>query len=231
MEVKFNYTKEDLFHARLAGLGESPAVKVRRVVFILIPLLVMLVLAICLHRFFQVEGANVYLIPGVLLGLAVLYIAIVISNRRHRARIEIEHKLKTDSSMLGDYTIDIQDPGLKVVHNGEMFWPWENIQNILANGDYCHIQTLDGKEVVVVADKIGGDTAFQVFVKLCVTLHYFQPRLEKSQPPPRHKINLDPWSLLWKTHKLRTDDGVELKMAEPKEPADRRDRKAGNKAT
>jgi hypothetical protein len=229
MEVKFNYTKEDLFHARLAGLGESPAVKVRRVVFILLPLLILLVLAICLHRLFLVEGANNYLIPGVLLGFAVLYIVIVVTNRRHRARIEIEDKLKTDASVLGDYTIDIQDPGLKVVHNGEMFWPWENIQNILADGDYCHIQTLDGKEVVVVADKIGGDTAFQVFVKLCVTLHYFQPRLDKSRP--RHKVNLDPWSLLWKPHKIKTEEGIQLKMTETKEEAGRRARKAGNKAT
>jgi len=229
MEVKFNFTKEDLFHARLAGLGESPAVKVRRVVFILMPLLVMLVLAIFAHHLFQVEGANIYLIPGVLLGFAMLYIVIVISNRRHRARKEIEHKLKTDSSMLGDYTIDIQDPGLSVAHNGEMFWPWESIQDILANGDYCHIQTLDGKEVVVVADKIGGDTAFQVFVKLCVTLHYFQPRLDKSRP--RHKVNLDAWSLVWKTHKIKTEDGVQLKMAEPKEPTDRRVRNTGNKST
>ena len=229
MEVKFNFTKEDLFHARLAGLGESPAVKVRRVVFILMPLLVMLVLAIFAHHLFQVEGANIYLIPGVLLGFAMLYIVIVISNRRHRARKEIEHKLKTDSSMLGDYTIDIQDPGLSVVHNEKMFWPWENIRSILANGDYCHIQTLDGKEVVVVADKIGGDTAFQVFVKLCVTLHYFQPRLDKSRP--RHKVNLDAWSLVWKTHKIKTEDGVQLKMAEPKEPTDRRVRNTGNKST
>jgi hypothetical protein len=227
MEVKFIFTKEDLLQARLAGLGESPAVKIRRVVFILLPLLVMLVLAIVLHRLFQVEGENNYLIPGVLLGFAVLYIVIVITNRRHRARIEIENKLKTDASALGDYTIDIQDPGLKVTHNGEMFWPWENIQAILANGDYCHIQTQDGKEVVVAAEKIGGDTAFQVFVKLCVTLHYFQPRLDKSRP--KHKVNLDPWSILWKPHKLKTDDGIQLKMAEPKEPANRRIRKPGNK--
>jgi hypothetical protein len=227
VKVNFNYSKEDLFHARLAGLGESPAVKVRRVVFILMPLLILLVLAIFLHRLFRVEGANNYLIPGVLLGFAMLYIVIVISNRRHRARIEIEGKLKTDSSMLGDYTIDIQDPGLSVTHNGEMFWPWENIQSILANGDYCHIQTLDGKEVVIVADKIGGDTAFQVFVKLSVTLHYFQPHLDKSRP--RRKVNLDPWSILWKTHKIKTEDGTQLKMAETKEQADRRVRKAGNK--
>ena len=229
MEAKFNYTKEDLFHARLAGLGESPAVKIRRIVFILMPLLIMLVLAIGLRRFFRVEGANDYLVPGVLLGFAMLYIVIVISNRRHRARKEIEDKLRTDSSLLGDYTIDIQDPGLSVTHNGEMFWPWENIQSILANGDYCHIQTLDGKEVVIVADKIGGDTAFQVFVKLCVTLHYFQPRLDKSRP--KRKLNLDAWNLVWKTHKLKTEDGIQLKMAETKEPADRRVRKAGNKAT
>jgi len=229
MEVKFNYTKEDLFHARLAGLGESPAVKVRRVVFILMPLLVMLVLAIFLHHLFHVEGANTYLIPGVLLGFAMLYIVIVISNRRHRARKEIEDMLKTDSSMLGYYTIDIQDPGLSVAHNGEMFWPWESIQSILANGDYCHIQTLDGKEVIIVADKIGGDTAFQVFVKLCVTLHYFQPRLDKSRP--KRKVNLDAWGILWKTHKIKTGDGIQLKMAETKEQTDRRVRKAGNKAT
>ncbi len=229
MEVKFNYTEEDLFHARLAGLGESPAVKVRRFVFILMPLLVMLVLAIFLHHLFQVQGANTYLIPGVLLGFALLYIVIVISNRRRWARIEIEDKLKTDSSMLGDYTIDIQDPGLSVAHNGEMFWPWESIQSILANGDYCHIQTLDGKEVVVVADKIGGDTAFRVFVKLSVTLHYFQPRLEK--PRPKHKVNLNPWSILWKPHKIKTEDGIQLKMAETKEPTARRVRKAENKST
>jgi hypothetical protein len=227
MEVKFNFTKEDLFRARLAGLGESPAVKVRRVVFILLPLLVLLVLAIFVHRLFQVEGENNYLVPGVLLGFAALYIVIVISNRRYRARKEIEEKLKTDARALGEYTIDIQDPGLKVVHNGEMFWPWEDIQNILANGDYCHIQTQDGKEVVIAADKIGGDTAFQVFVKLCVTLHYFQPRLDKSRP--KHKVNLDPWSILWKPHKLKTDDGIELKMAETKEEKDRRARQARNK--
>jgi len=229
MEVKFNYTKEDLFHARLAGLGESPAVKVRRFVFILMPLLVILVLAIFLHRLFQVEGANTYLIPGVLLGFAMLYIVIVISNRRNRARKEIEDKLRTDSSMLGDYTMDIQDPGLSVAHNGNMFWPWESIQSILANGDCCHIRTLDGKEVVIVADKIGDDTAFQVFVKLCVTLHYFQPRLDKS--PPKKKANPDGGSFLWKTHKIKTEDGLELKMAETKKQADRRVRKAGNKAT
>jgi hypothetical protein len=229
MEVKFNYTKEDLLHARLAGLGESPAVKVRRVVFILMPLLVMLVLAIFLHHLFHVEGANTYLIPGVLLGFAMLYIVIVISNRRHRARKEIEDKLKTDSSMLGDYTIDIQDPGLSVAHNGEMFWPWESIQSILANRDYCHIQTRDGKEVVVVADKIGGDTTFQVFVKLCVTLHYFQPRLDKSRP--KRKVNLDLWDAVWKPHKIKTEDGIQLKMAEPNEQTDRRVRKAGNKVT
>jgi hypothetical protein len=110
-----------------------------------------------------------------------------------------------------------------------MFWPWENIKSILANGDYCHIQTLDGKEVVIVADKIGGDTAFQVFVKLCVTLHYFQPRLDKSRP--KRKVNLDAWSLVWKTHKIKSEDGIQLKMAETKEQADRRVRKAGNKAT
>ena len=231
MVVKFNYTKEDLFQARLAGLGESPAVKVRRVVFILMPLLVMLVLSIFLNRLFHVEGANTYLIPGVLLGFAMLYIVIVISNRRHRARKEIEDKLKADSSMLGDYAIDIQDPGLSVTHNGQMFWPWESIQSILANGDYCHIQTLDGKAVVVAADKIGGDTAFQVFVKLCVTLHYFQPRLDKSRPKPKHKVNLDPWSLLWKTHKIKTEDGIQLKMAEPQDPTDRRRHKAENKAS
>jgi hypothetical protein len=230
MEVKFNFTKEDLLQARLAGLGESPTIKVRRVVFILMPLLIMLVLAICLHRLFNIEGANTYLIPGVLLGFAVLYIVIVISNRRHRARKEIEDKLKTDSSLLGDYTLDIQDPGLSVTHNGEMFWSWESIRNILANGDYCHIQTLDGKEVVVVADKIGGDTAFQVFVKLCVTLHYFQPRLDKSRPKPKHKVSLDPWGLMWKSHKIKTKDDVKLKMAEPQEPTDRRVRKTGDKA-
>ena len=192
------------------------------------PLLVMLVLAIFLHHLFHVEGANTYLIPGVLLGFAMLYIVIVISNRRHRARKEIEDKLKTDSSMLGDYTMDIQDPGLSVAHNEKMFWPWESIQSILANGDYCHIQTLDGKEVVIVADKIGGDTAFQVFVRLCVTLHYFQPRLDKSRP--KRKVNLDAWSLLWRTHKIKTEDGIQLKMAETKEQTDRRVRKAGDKA-
>ena len=108
------------------------------------------------------------------------------------ARKEIEDKLKTDSSMLGDYTMDIQDPGLSVAHNGKMFWPWESIQSILANGDCCHIRTLDGKEVVIVADKIGGDTAFQVFVRLCVTLHYFQPRLDKSQPKKKVKLDASP---------------------------------------
>ncbi|MGA2787863.1 MAG: hypothetical protein ABSF60_10080 [Verrucomicrobiota bacterium] len=229
MEVKFNFTKEDLFHARLAGLGESPAVKVRRVVFILMPLLVMLVLTIFLQHLFHVEGANTYLIPGVLLGFAMLYIVIVISNRRYRARKEIEDKLKTDSSMLGDYTMDIQDPGLSVAHNGKMFWPWESIQSILANWDCCHIQTLDGKEVVIVADKIGGDTAFQVFVRLCVTLHYFQPRLDKSQP--KKKVKLDASNSVWKTHKINTEDGVELKMAETKEQTDKQVRKAGNKPT
>ena len=227
MEVKFNYTKEDLLNARLAGLGESPAVKVRRIVFILMPLLVMLVLAIFLHRLFHIERPNTYLIPVVLLGFAVLYIVIVISNRRNRARKEIEDKLKSDASMLGDYTMDIQDPGLSVVHNEKMFWPWENIQSILANGDYCHIQTLDGKEVVIAADKIGDDTAFQVFVKLSVTLHYFQPRLDKSRP--KHKVKSDAWNLVWKTHKIETKDGLELKMAETKEETDRRVRKAGNK--
>jgi len=231
MEVKFNYTKEDLFHARLAGLGEGPAVKFRRVVFILMPLLVMLVLAIFLNRLFHVEGANTYLIPGVLLGFAMLYIVIVISNRRRRARMEIEDKLKTDSSMLGDYTMDIQDLGLSVAHNGEMFWPWESIQSILANGDCCHIKTLDGKEVVIVADKIGGGTAFQIFVRLSVTLHYFQPRLDRSQPKTKKKLNRDAWSNLWKTHKIKTEDGIDLKMAETKEQTDRRVRKAGNKDT
>jgi hypothetical protein len=193
------------------------------------PLLIMLVLAIFLHRLFQVERPNTYLIPGVLLGFAMLYIVIVISNRRYRARMEIEDKLKTDSSMLGDYTIDIQDLGLSVAHNGEMFWPWENIQSILANGDYCHIKTLDGKEVVIVADKIGSDAAFQVFVKLSVTLHYFQPRLDKS--PPKRKVNLDAWNFVWGTHKIKTEDGSQLKMAETKEQTDRRVRKAENKAT
>ena len=94
---------------------------------------------------------------------------------------------------------------------------------------FCQIQTLDGKEVVIAADKIGDDTAFQVFVKLCVTLHYFQPRLDKSRP--KRKVNLDLWDLVWKPHKIKTEDGIQLKMAEPKEQTDRRVRKAGNKVT
>jgi hypothetical protein len=228
MEIKFNCTKEDLFHARLAGLGESPAIKIRRIVFILLPLLVMLALAIFLHHLFQVEGANAYLIPGVLLGFAILYIGIVVSNRRHRAKKEIEEKLKTGSGMLGDYSIEIQDPGLSVSHQGSHFWPWDSIRSILANGDYCHIQTLDGKEVVIVADKIGGHNAFQVFVRLCNTFHYFQPRLDQS--PPKKRITLDAWNLVWKTDQIKTKDGIQLKMAQTAEPTDRRVHRTGNKA-
>lgn len=229
MDVKFNFTKDDLLQARLAGLGESPAVKVRRLVFILTPLLVMLVLSIFLSRLFRLEGANAYLIPGVLLGFAVLYIVVVIANRRYRARKEIEAKLKTDSSMLGDYIIAIQDPGLSVTHNGECFWPWKDIQSVLANGDLCHIQTRDGKEVVVVADKIGGDTPFQVFTRLCVTLHYFEPRLDKS--PPKKKLNLDAWNLVWNTRTIKTKDSTHLKMAETGDPTDLRVRKPGDKVS
>ena len=220
MQVKFNCTKEDLLHARLAGLGESTTVKVQRVVFILMPLLVMLVLAILFRHLFQVEGANTYLIPGVLFGFAILYVGIVISNRRYRARKEIENKLKIDSRILGEYTIDIQDPGLSVAHDGQYFWSWEKIQTILANGDYCHIQTLDGKEVVIAADKIGGYAAFQAFVRLCNTLHYFQPLLDKA--PPKKKVNLDAWNFLWNTQKITMKDDIQLKMADTKEQTDGR---------
>ena len=220
MEITFNCTKEDFLRARLAGLGESSAIKVRRLVFILMPLLVMLVLAIFLNHLFQVEGANTYLLPAVLLGFAMLYIGIVVSNRRHRAGKEIEEKLKLGSSALGDYTIEIQDPGLAVTHDGKKLWPWERIRGILANGDYCHIQTLDGEEVVIAADKIGGHTAFLAFVKLCVTFHYFQPRLEKA--PPKKKLNTDAWSLIWRTHKIKTKDDIQLKMAETKQQTNRR---------
>ena len=229
MQVKFNCTKDDLLHARLAGLGESTAVKVQRVVFILTPLLVMLVLAVLFHHLFQVEGTNTYLIPGVLFGFAILYIGIVITNRRYRARKEIENKLKIDSTVLGEYAIDIQDPGLSVTHNGQYFWPWENIHKILANGDYCHIQTLDGKEVVIAADKVGGYAAFQTFVRLCNTLHYFQPLLDKS--PPKKKVKLDAWNFLWNTGKIKTKDDIHLKMADTKEQTDRRVHKVNKTAT
>jgi len=227
VDVKFTFTKEDLLQARLAGLGESPAIKIRRAVFVLTPLLVMLALSVFLNRLFRIAGPNAYLIPGVLLGFAVLFIILVITNRRQRARKEIEHMLQTDSSLLGEYTLTIQDPGLSVTHNGESLWPWEDIQSILANGDCCHIQTRDGKEVVIVADKIGGYTAFEAFTRLCVTMHYFQPRLDKS--PPKKKLNLDAWNLVWNTHRIKTKEGVQLKMAETRDPADRRRQKAGDK--
>ena len=72
MEIKFNCDKEDLIGAYLAGFGEYPKIKVKRIVFILMPLLVMIVVVICYQHFFHVEALNTILLPIIFFAFAAL---------------------------------------------------------------------------------------------------------------------------------------------------------------
>ena len=70
MEIKFNCDKEDLIGAYLAGFGEDPKIKIKRIVFILMPLLVMIAIAICCQHSFtlktkhNIASNHLYLLCG-----------------------------------------------------------------------------------------------------------------------------------------------------------------------
>jgi hypothetical protein len=177
MEIKFNCDKEDLIGAQLAGLGEDPKIKAKRIAFVLLPLLVMIVLVTCYQHFFRLEGPNTIMLPIILFCLAALYLWGVRSNRHHRAKILVGKQLQEKGeTMLGDYWLKIQDQGLEVIRKETTLFPWKDIQSILANGDYCQIRIPGNDDIIIASSKLENHTAFTLFVKLCVTMHYYMKR-------------------------------------------------------
>src|ERR1022692_3983116 len=130
MEIKFNCDKEDLIGAYLAGFGEDPRIKIRRIVFILMPLLVMIVIAISCQHFFNFEAPNTILLPIIFFCFAALYLWGVKSNRHHRANIIVEKQLKEKGeTILGDYRLNIKDDGLEVIRKEINLFHWKDIQS------------------------------------------------------------------------------------------------------
>ena len=194
MEIKFNCDKEDLIGAYLAGFGEDPKTKVMRIVFILIPLLVMLVIAICYQHFFHVEALNTILLPIILFCFAALYLWGVNSNRHYRANIILEKQLKErGETMLGDYRLKIQDEGLEVIRKETNLYLWKDIQSIVANGDYCQIRIPAIDDIVIASSKLENHTAFELFVRLCVTMHYYKQH-GLVEEPVKKTLKGDVWN-------------------------------------
>ncbi|MGA2854292.1 MAG: hypothetical protein ABSE90_09220 [Verrucomicrobiota bacterium] len=183
MEIKFNCDKADLIGAYLAGLGEDPKIKLRRIVFILMPLLVMIVIAICYQHFFHVEALNTILLPIILFAFAALYLWGVNSNRHYRAKIIVGKQLKEKGeTMLGEYRLKIQDDGLEVIRKETYLSQWKDIQSIEANGDYCQIRIPGKDDIIIASSKLENHTAFELFVRLCVTMHYYKQRGLVEEP-------------------------------------------------
>ncbi len=183
MEIQFNCDKEDLIGAHLAGLGEDSKIKAKRIVFILMPLSVMIGLVICYQHFFHLESPNTILLPIAFFGFAALYLWGVKSNRHYRANIIVEKQLKeSGETILGDYTLKIQDKGLEIVRIESNLVRWEDILNIVANGDYCQIRIQGKDDIVIAANKLKKYSDFTLFVRLCVTMHYYIPRSPAEEP-------------------------------------------------
>ena len=212
MEIKFNCDKEDLIGAHLAGLGEDPKIKAKRIVFILMPLLVMIVIVTCYQHFFHLEGPNTVMLPIIFFGLAALYLWGVKSNRHYRANFIVGKQLKEKGeTILGDYRLKIQDEGLEVVRKETDFFPWKDIQSIVANGDYCQIRIPGKDDIIIASSKLENHTAFALFVKLCVTMHYYMKR-GLAEEPARKTLEGDVWDLAIAKQKINDPSLEQLKL-------------------
>jgi hypothetical protein len=195
MEIKSNCDKEDLIGAYLAGFGEDPKIKIKRIVFILMPLLVMIAIAICCQHFFHVEAPNTILLPIIFICFAALYLWGVNSNRHYRANIIVGKQLKEKGeTILGDYRLKIQDEGLEVIRKETNLFQWKEMQSIAANGDYCQIRIPGKDDIIIASRKLENHTAFALFVRLCVTMHYYKQRGLAAEPVKK-KLKGDVWDL------------------------------------
>ena len=206
MDIKFECSKEDLVGAHLAGLGEDPKIKLRRLGFVLLPIVLMTVLALVCQGLFQLFSPNTILLPIVLVGFAALYLWAVSSNRHHRARAAVAEQLsKSGESIFGPYEIEVQDEGLLIKHNGARFWKWTEIKSILANADYCRIDIPGQESIILGASKAGSQEFFELFVKFCNTLHFYGQRGIFKQPaeivPDKDILGGN----VWETSERRTD--------------------------
>ena len=216
MEIKFNCDQEDLIGAHLAGLGEDPKIKTKRIVFILMPLLVMIVIAICYQNFFHHEAPNTILLPVTFFGFAALYLWGVKSNRHYRANIIVGKQLKEKGeTMLGNYTLKIQDEGLEVVRKESSLVGWKDITSILANADYCQIRIPGKDDIIVAAEKLEDYTAFTLFVRLCVTMHYCK-QCSPAEEPVKKTQKGDVWEFALATQKIDGKNLEQLKMLDTK---------------
>ena len=212
MEIKFNCDKEDLIGAHLAGLGEDPKIKAKRIVFILMPLLVMIVIVTCYQHFFRLEGPNTIMLPIIFFGLAALYLWGVKSNRHYRANIIVGKQLKEKGeTILGDYRLKILDEGLEVIRKETNLFQWKNIQSIVANGDYCQIRIPGKDDIIIASSKLENHNAFALFVKLCVTMHYYMQR-GLAEEPVKKTLKGDVWDLALAKRKINDPSLEQLKL-------------------
>ena len=212
MEIKFNCDKEDLIGAHLAGLGEDPKIKAKRIVFILMPLLVMIVIVTCYQHFFHLEAPNTILLPITFFGFAALYLWGVKSYRHYRANIIVGKKLKEKGEIiLGDYTLKIQDEGLEVIRKETNLVRWRDIQSIVANGDYCQIRIPGKDDIIIATNKLKKYLDFTLFVKLCVTMHYYIQRSPAEEPVKKSQKG-DVWELALTKQKINDPTLERLKL-------------------
>ena len=219
MNLDFECSREDLVGAHLAGLGEDPKIKIRRFVFILLPLMLMVGVAVILPRLFSLGSPNTALVPAVLLCLAVLYGWAVKSNRHLRAKAAVaEHLRRSGESLFGRYQVEVQDQGLLITHNGSRFWKWTEISSILANADYCRIDIPGQESIIIAARKTGSHELFVLFVRLCNTLHFCAQR-ESRQQSERVSPEGDVWEAAFE--KPLSVERT-LRMLENESPSERR---------
>jgi hypothetical protein len=217
MEIKFNCDKEDLIGAYLGGFGEDPRIKIRRIVFVLMPLLLMIVIAISCQHFFDFGAPDTVLLPIVFFCFAGLYFWAVKSNRHYRANIIVGKQLKErGEAVLGDYRLKIQDDGLEVIRKETNLYQWKDIQGIEANGDYCQIHIPGKDSIVIASSKLESHTTFALFVRLCVTMHYYKQR-GLVEAPVKKRFKGNAWDLAFGKLKIN-NPGVETLQMKDKEP-------------
>ena len=117
------------------------------------------------------------MLPIIFICFAALYLWGVNSNRHYRANIIVGKQLKEKGeTILGDYRLKIQDEGLEVIRKETNLFQWKEMQSIAANGDYCQIRIPGKDDIIIASRKLENHTAFALFVRLCVTMHYYKQR-------------------------------------------------------
>ena len=118
--------------------------------------------------------------------------------------------------MLGDYQLKIQDEGLEVIRKETNLLPWKDIQSIAANGDYCQICIPGKDDIIIASSKLENHAVFALFVRLCVTMHYYRQR-GLVEEPGKKTLKGDVWDSALGKLKIN-DPSLEQLHLKTKEP-------------